>query len=555
MQLRKTNLQSLATEKFDVLIVGGGINGAVAAASLAARGAKVALIDKEDFASGVSSQSSNLAWGGIKYMESFELGLVRKLCMSRNRLAALFPSAVREIRFLTVVRKGFRWPAPLVYLGAVLYWLLGSCKTRAPKYLSRAAIQAREPVLDVTEAAGGFEYSDCQFDDNDARFVFNLVRNALDQGAVGANYVRAVASHHSSAGWRVEAVDEVSGGTFDIHAKVLINAAGPYVDEFNTSSNQRTTHKHLFSKGVHLIVDQVTPNRRVLTLFASDGRPFFVIPMGSKTCVGTTDTQVTDPSVGVTAEDRRFILDNVNAGLALAKPLELEDIISERCGVRPLAVADDVGSGDWLQLSRKHALDVDEARAHISIFGGKLTDCLNVGEAIALHVASLGVTLNNLASTWCGEPDEETRRRFFHQARTLNLDDTLDDAMAEGAIDDRRGPRREPPSDRLWRRYGGGAFSVLELIERDPSQAELVLSGYEIMRAELEYARGREMVIRLEDFLRRRTRVAQLIAQDELARDPGLKTVCEVLFGEAADERLTEYLALDRPAVAQRRNG
>ena len=109
--LRSSNVEKLGEQEFDVLIVGGGINGAVAAASLAGRGVRVALIDKGDFASGVSSNSSNLAWGGIKYLESMEFLLVNKLCQSRNKLMRAYPSTVKEIRFFTTVQKGFRfWP-------------------------------------------------------------------------------------------------------------------------------------------------------------------------------------------------------------------------------------------------------------------------------------------------------------------------------------------------------------------------------------------------------------------------------------------------------------
>ena len=131
--LRDSNLEKLGEQSFDVLIVGGGINGAVAAASLAARGVRVALIDKGDFACEVSSNSSNLAWGGIKYMESLEFLLVNKLCKSRNKLMKAYPSTVKEIRFFTTIQRGFRfWPF-FIFLGSVLYWIMGRFITKAPR--------------------------------------------------------------------------------------------------------------------------------------------------------------------------------------------------------------------------------------------------------------------------------------------------------------------------------------------------------------------------------------------------------------------------------------
>ena len=139
--LRQSNINKFSHGVYDVLIVGGGINGAVSAAALAAKGAKVALIDRHDFAGETSSNSSNLAWGGIKYLESFEFGLVNKLCKSRNHLMRHYPSTVKEIRFLTSIQQGFRLPAWLIYLGTLLYWLMGRFATRRPRYFSATAIK------------------------------------------------------------------------------------------------------------------------------------------------------------------------------------------------------------------------------------------------------------------------------------------------------------------------------------------------------------------------------------------------------------------------------
>lgn len=533
MKQRADNLQALGEQEFDVLIVGGGINGAVAAAALAARGAKTALVDKADFASSTSSQSSNLVWGGIKYLESFEVPLVFKLCQSRNLLTKMYPSTVKEIRFLTAVRKDFRWPAFMVFLGTIFYWVLGGFKTRRPEYLSRKRIGKREPALNVAEASAGFEYSDCYLHDNDARFVFNFVRSAVKKGAVAANYVGAETYARTDTGWQVGIRDELTGVQSTVRAKVLINACGPYADAQNVKSQVETDHRHLFSKGVHLIVDRVTQQQRILTFFASDGRPFFVIPMGTKTCVGTTDTQVTDPDVGVTDDDRKFILDNVNAGLALAKPLTTDDIIAERCGVRPLAVTGGEDSDDWLQLSRKHAIDVDEQKAHISVFGGKLTDCLNVGDEIADVVASLGVELTEPEGLWYGEPAPKVKAQFVAAAASINLD-----GMTGPGIE-------EKLTERLWRRYGNSAFDLLEQIKADRSQADILIAGAEYVRCEIEYAAQHEMITKLDDFMRRRSKISLVMTKSEIANAGGLMSACEMLFGDEAAAKHAEYFATE----------
>lgn len=530
MTLRVNNLQRVAHENFDVLIVGGGINGAVSAASLAARGVKVAIIDKGDFAGFTSSQSSNLAWGGIKYMETYEFGLVRKLCKSRNKLMQCYPSTVKEIRFLTTISKGFRYPAPFLFLGTILYWLIGNGFTRFPRLLSRSKIKAEEKVIETNGAAGGFEYSDAYLYDNDARFVFQFIRASMNYGAVAANYVESLGSQRADGWWTTECKDNESGDTFSIKSKVIINACGPYADTHNQLTQQLTKHHHTFSKGIHLIVNRITRSERVLTFFADDGRLFFVIPMGPKTCIGTTDTRVNTPETTVTAEDRKFVLDNINTRLRLSQPLTEKSIIAERCGVRPLVVEGAGGdTTDWLQLSRKHAIEANEADRHISIYGGKLTDCLNIGDEVAAIVKRLKVKLPYYDKVWYGEPHSDIRDEFFHQAELMNLDQLTSKTSSEKL------------SQRFWRRYGAQAFEMLESIRSDPAAADLLIQNAEYVRCEIEHAARREMITKLEDFLRRRSKISLVVKNEDLLAAPGLLEACKILFGDQAQLKYDEY--------------
>src|SRR5262249_16133051 len=284
---------------------------------------------------------------------------------------------------------------------------------------------------------------------------------------------------------------------------------------------------------IHVLVDRLTPNHRVLTFFADDGRLFFVIPMGARTCIGTTDTHVERPEVEVTPEDRRFVLDNINKRLRLPRPLGDRDVIAERCGVRPLVVAGSAdGRRDWMQLSRKHAIEVNDAR--ITIFGGKLTDCLNVGEEICGLVKQLGVVLPYEEKRWYGEPPAEGREEYFHQAQLMGL------------------AARTPPhasemlSTRLWRRYGSEALGLLDSIRRDPRMAEVIIETSEYIRCELDEAARREMVVKLEDFLRRRSKIALVVRHEEVRAAPGLREACRILFGEdQIDARIAEYFGSD----------
>ena len=534
VKLRETNIQKLSSEDYDVLILGGGINGAVSAAALAAKGVKVALIDKGDFAGCTSSNSSNLAWGGIKYMENLEFFLVNKLCKSRNHLMKHYPSTVQEIRFFTTIQKGFRMPVFFVFLGTVFYWLIGRFFTQPPRYLTTAKINTEEEIINTSSAKAGFEYSDCYLYDNDARFVFNFIRTSLNFGCIAANYVESTGAKREGDHWVVDARDTITGKTMNIRAKALINACGPYVDNHNILTQQTTRHHHVFSKGIHLIVDRITDSKRVLTFFASDGRLFFVIPMGPKTCIGTTDTQVETPEVKVTNEDRQFVLDNANTLLNLTAPLTLDSIISERCGVRPLAIEGVGGKADWVKLSRKHAIDVNNKTKHLSIFGGKLTDCLNVGDEVVAKLGGMGIRIPFPTRKWYGEPHDAVKDEYMHQAKLMALDGLTDPSSSELL------------TARLWRRYGANAISLLENIRNDPGDATLLIENAEYTRCEIEQAANREMITKLEDFLRRRSKISLVVRRSELKNSKGLMEACHILFGEQAQEKYDEYFENNR---------
>ena len=532
MRLRDSNIEKLPQNTYDVLVIGGGINGAVSAAALACKGAKVALIDKGDFAGATSQESSNLAWGGIKYMETLEFGLVRKLCLSRNHLIRSYPANVREIRFLITPPKGFRRNLVTLYLGSWLYWLIGNGFTHTPTFFSKKKIAEEESIIDLSENRGGFEYSDAYFHDNDARFVFKFIRSAMNYGCVAANYVESLGGTRDEKEiWQTKFRDSIAGKEGMIQSKVVINACGPYVDQYNQLIQQTTNHHHLLSKGIHLTVRKLTPNRRVLAFIALDGRLFFVIPMGNKTCVGTTDTSVDEVTASVTEEDREFVLENINHLLKLEPPLGRKDIIAERCGVRPLVVEGEGGRDkDWMALSRKHAVESDPATGVISIFGGKLTDCLNIGDEISEVVGNdFGIDLPYKEQIWYGEDPEGVKQEFLHQAELMALDTLTSPESSEQL------------SSRLWRRYGGRALELLESIREDPKMGDVLIKGTEYIRCEIDLAARREMITKLDDFLRRRSKIAMLESKTTIQNSPGIMEACQILFGEQAQEKFNEY--------------
>jgi glycerol-3-phosphate dehydrogenase len=273
-----------------------------------------------------------------------------------------------------------------------------------------------------------------------------------------------------------------------------------------------TEHRIVYSKGIHLDRPAAHHNERVLAFFDDTQRLFYVIPMGRRSVIGTTDTRVDDPYTEVTDDDVEFLLGQINDRLDLDTPLTAPTS-------SPIAPAFDrwsskSGGGDqrdvdWTKLSRKHEIETDHRAGSSSVFGGKLTDCLNVGEEVADEIEALGVPLEKDLHNWYGEPAAATREEFYRQARLMKLDDVP------------HKPDTEPLSDRLWRRYGRRAFAMLEEIRADPAMAEDVMGSADYLRVELHVAAGTEMVTKLEDFMRRRSKIDLVVRDDDIAATRG----------------------------------
>ncbi len=516
VELRQQNLDRLSGGSFDVLIIGGGINGAVTAASLAARGISAAMVERSDFASFTSQESSNLIWGGFKYLENYELKLVWDLCTSRNLMMKSYPTRIKEIDFLATLDKTAPFPVALAALGSVGYWGFGRFATKGPRFYTAKGIEKAEPLVNTSTAKGGIRYADAYLPDNDSRFVWDYVRIALDHGATAVNYCSVDKAERNGDLWSVAVTDTVSGEQHSVSAKAIVNAAGPFVDGLNEGMELETEHRIVYSKGIHLIVPKLSENERVLAFFDDTGRLFYVIPMAHRSVIGTTDTRTDNPAEGVLDEDRDFLLEQINARLDLDTPLTKADIISERCGVRPLVVKNDGNDQidvDWTSLSRKHEIETDKAKKVITIFGGKLTDCLNVGDEIAEELKSIGITGTRASKDWFGEPGQAEWDAFFEAATAVGLDRAPEveqaDTMAEV----------------VWRRHGRAAHRVLELIIEDPALAQPALANSDLLRAELPIMAEREMIVRPDDFLRRRTKLAMITHRDDLGADPGMAEI------------------------------
>jgi glycerol-3-phosphate dehydrogenase len=516
-EARDQHLERLTERDHDALIIGGGINGAISALALARHGVNVALIESEDFGSGVSQESSNLVWGGFKYLQTYEFGLVAGLCRSRNLLARSYASQVQEIRFLAALGATSPYSPTYAALGAHAYWALGRFATGRPRRLSARALATAEPAVDSDGVRGAVEYSDYLLVDNDSRFVLQLLLDAVDAGAVAVSRLHLDSAERSESGWRAEVTDCVSGTSHTVSAGVLVNAAGPRAPELAALTGATLRSALCFSKGAHIVVPKVTESGRILAFFDDDQRLFYVIPMGHRSLIGTTDTRVDSADASVTEDDRDFLLEQANARLRLPGPLRGEDVIAFRCGVRPLVMSDgEAGSAerDWTELSRRHAVEADEQRGTISILGGKLSDCLNVGDEVVAAARACGLEPARLGRAWFGEPPEGVRARFRRSAARAGID--------------------EFSAERLWRRHGRRALEIADLTEESPEFGQPLSEVVDYSVAEIMVMARHEHILTMDDFLRRRTMLAMVETAETLENDPGVEQAASVLFGSAA---------------------
>ncbi len=520
---REALIERLLERTHDVLVVGGGINGAISALALGSCGLRVALIESSDYGSGVSQESSNLIWGGFKYLQTREIGLVAGLCASRNRLARAFPSQVHETRFVGVLGSTSPYSSVFATLGAHVYWALGRFATQRPGLMTTRSLAVCEPAVELSGVRGAVQYSDYRLMDNDSRFVLQLVLDAVRSGVTAVSRVQLEAAERAGAEWRTEVLDRLTGNRHCVSARVLVNAAGTNAAKIAKLCDIALTHSLRFSKGAHIVVPQVTESGRVLAFFDDDQRLFYVIPMGHRSLIGTTDTRTDHAEVAVTDEDRNFLLDQANQHLRLARPLEAGDVIAEQCGVRALVTepaeptehieptepANDERR-DWLDLSRRHAVETDTDKGMVSILGGKLSDCLNVGEEVAEAVRACGVKTALPQSRWYGEPPEPLRSRFLTTAQRVGLDRST--------------------SERLWRRHGRRASEVAELVGESADLGLPLSDLINYSAAEVEVMARHEQIITMEDFLRRRTMLALLEPAESLCADPATDQLARLLF-------------------------
>ena len=371
------DISRLSKNKFDLIVVGGGINGAATAQLAAACGASVALLEKGDFASGTSSKSTKLLHGGIRYLENFEFDLVYESLKERFIQWQAAPFLVKPLSFVIPVYKNDARPLWMMKLGVWLYDLLGG-KYRIGHHrsLSVAEITSLAPGINLDGLMGAVEYVDAQMDD--ARLCLENVLMADLRGAVVANYVEVESfikdSNQRAIG--VKAHDRLTGKHMDIFASKIIVTAGPWSDELIQKDVPHSVKRLRPTKGVHIVYRGEISPRAFLLQSRSDKRIFFVIPFKGNSLIGTTDTDYhqSPDSVQVEEADIRYLLQE--AGRVFPNiNFDRSKIITTFAGLRPLVT----DSGDPFRISRKHAIESSSSGITF-VMGGKYTTYRAIAE-------------------------------------------------------------------------------------------------------------------------------------------------------------------------------
>jgi glycerol-3-phosphate dehydrogenase len=361
---------SLEGSRFDVLVIGGGITGAGVARDAAMRGLTVALVDKEDFASGTSSRSSRLVHGGIRYLEYAQIGMVRESVRERETLLRIAPHLVHPLEFTWPVYRKARISRTKLRLAIGVYNFLAGHPS-LPRVFSGQAVLGREPRLKANELKGGAVYTDARTDDS--RLTLANVLAAQAAGAITVNHAEAVRPiSRDKHFWVVKVRDAALHAEFEVKATVVVNTTGPWRLNLERRWPQHKTQRR-GSKGVHIALpaERVGNHGAITILSPDDERVMFVLPAGQFTIVGTTDTW-TDESpdeVRPWESDVEYLLRAANAYFPDAKLTE-SDVVCAWAGIRPLAESDSARNPS--EFSREHRINTTGA-GMINVSGGKLT--------------------------------------------------------------------------------------------------------------------------------------------------------------------------------------
>ena len=517
----------MATAEYDIAIIGGGINGCGIARDAAGRGYSVLLCEQDDFASGTSSGSTKLIHGGLRYLEFYEFRLVREALMEREVLWAMAPHIIRPLRFILPHHKGLR-PAWFLRLGLFIYDHLGGRK-RLPgtKTIDISADAAGKPLRPGFSKA--FEYSDCWVDD--ARLVVLNARDAADRGAVLKTRTQITSARRNDGVWAITMRDGESGATTDTTARLLVNAAGPWVDKVLNEavgdtprdvSGQKAAHNVRLVKGSHIVVRALFDHDKAYIFQNADGRIVFAIPYEQDfTLIGTTDEDFDgDPGCVAISDDEADYL-CAAASEYFAQAVRRDDIVWTYSAVRPLF---DDGASKAQEVTREYILKADgdaQSGALINIFGGKITTYRRLAEA-AVDMADdlLGEHGANWTAGATLPGGDFALDGFAGQVETLRRSCPLLD---------------ETHARRLVRSYGTRARRIVVGVTDKSDWGERF--GADLTEREVRYLIDEEWARTADDVLWRRSKLGLRLSDAETAHlDAWMQTAARGGQDEAAND-------------------
>ena len=479
---------------YDLVVIGGGINGVGIAADAAGRGLSVLLCEKDDLASHTSSASSKLIHGGLRYLEHKEFRLVREALAEREVLMAKAPHLIRAMRFIMPHRPHLR-PAWLIRTGLFFYDHLGKREKLAG---SNLVDFDPETSLFKPEIVKGFEYSDCAVDD--ARLVIANAMQAREHGASIQTRTRCLAAQVEQNAWTVQLQNAQS--SFTVRAKVLVNAAGPWVTQFIQQDLQmKAAYMIRLIQGSHIIVPKIYAGDKAFILQNDDQRIVFAIPyLDEYTLIGTTDQRYlgNPDQVEITEGEIDYLLKVMNSHFQ--QQLTREDIIATYSGVRPLC---DDESDNPSAMTRDYTLVLSQEQPAplLSVYGGKLTTYRKLAES-AMH--QLKSFFHKLKPDWTAKALLPGGENFFDETRLL---DELQQRIPE-----------VPPllakrwihgyGSRVWKMLNGGE-SIAALGQH---------FGHGLYQQEVDYLVAQEWAVSSEDILKRRSKLYLKFSQDQIAQ-------------------------------------
>lgn len=492
---RSEILEAMQAEKQDVLIIGGGITGVGTAWDASRRGLKTALVEMNDFAWGTSSRSTKLVHGGLRYLKQGEVKLVMEVGRERALLHRNAPHIVIPAPMLLPVYKGGTYGYLASSVGLYVYDLLAGVKRKERrKMFNREKTMEIEPLFKTEGLKGSGYYYEYRTDD--ARLTMEIAKCANRNGAKLVNYAKAeqfLYDNGKVVGVRV--TDQLTGESYDLYAKKIVNAAGPWVDKVREKDHAIVGKRMLLTKGVHLVVDySKLPIRQAAYFDVPDGRMIFVIPRDGKTYIGTTDTFYKDAieEPRTTDADRDYLIDAVNAAFQNVK-LKASDVESMWSGLRPLIHEDGKKPSE---VSRKDEIFVAESGL-ITIAGGKLTGFRKMAEKVVDLVAKqLG------AEEGTSYPPCSTDQEVISGGETggVSYEEYKERIIREG---EGLGLARETAAY-LYSRYGSNTPVIYNKIREWEKEAALDVEQKALI-AEVHYCIEHEMAASAVDFIVRRT--------------------------------------------------